>query len=188
MMCIYSTINCNCSLLQNNKLAARINLTLCNKLTHNCRFKSCQNTMKKDIGWAKNHLTILASLLLGILEMPEKGDNDIKTPCHLLLDMVFFSTAFLLKHILKYQLGLSEPPTFCPSKIRLRSVAPQRKRWHGRSLEPGALVEVFNHLRFFRTQFEVGYLLVGEAIIFDQKTYTRSAIPLATPTMKGIPL
>lgn len=57
--------------------------------------------MKKDIGRAKNHLTILASLLQGILEMPGKGDNDIKTPSHLLLDMVFFSTAFLLKHILK---------------------------------------------------------------------------------------
>ena len=61
---------------------------------------------------------------------------------------------------------------FCPSKIRLQSVGPPTEevaRPEPRT-RPGAQVEVFNHLRFFRTQFEVGYLLVGEAIIFDQKT------------------
>ena len=121
--CIYSTISCNCSLLQNNKFAARINLTLYNKLTHNCRFKSCSKyDEKKDIGWAKNHLTILASLLLGILEMPEKGDNDLKTPSHLLLDMFFFSTAFLLKHILKISARTFRNTNLWSLKIRLQSV------------------------------------------------------------------
>ena len=65
--------------------------------------------------------------------------------------------------------------------------APQRKRWHGRSLDSGALVEVSTISGFFAPSLRLASLLVAEAIIFDQKTYTRSAFPLATPTTKGIP-
>ena len=108
--------------------------------------------MRKRHWLANNHLTILASLLLGILEMISKLMSS-STWHGFFLDRISVENTFE-----EISAGtFRNTNLFVLKKSGFNPWAPQRKRWHGRSLDSGALVEVSTHLRFFRTQFEVGF-------------------------------